>query len=615
MRQRVADILINELARQGCGHVFLLTGGGVMHLVDALGRSTLDYVCCHHEQTASIAAQAYAMQKNDLGVCMVTTGPGGTNALTGCAASFMDSTPVLFLSGQVKTDDFASKRQVRQFGAQENDIVAMASPVTKYARLVENPQDALYELQKAIYLSLHGRRGPVWLDVPLDVQAMQVEESSLRLFDPAKEAKDIAAIDPTIAVQTHPDEAALSLGLERTLELLASSRRPLILIGHGLTAAGARDSFQELSVRLGVPVLSTWRGVGVLDHENPLFFGSPGLQAPRYSNIIIQEADFLLVLGSRMDNMITAFSEKRFAHRARKVVVDVDVKEIAKLDMPDLTPVVCDVGVFVNRLAAELPQQPVNDIGAWKSFCTDMRSKFPLLEEKQDKPLVKTNLYKAATAISEYSTVDDVVVVTSTSRCNSAGHMAFNYKSGQRSVSSMGFGSMGFALPSVIGAWFASRHRIIMLEGDGSLQLNIQELQTICHHRINAKLFVFSNGGYAAIVAMQDRNFSGFHVGSDDASGVSLPSLEKIATAYGIPYMRLLPDSLDEDVRRTLNIDGPVLCEIPGDIHFDEIPKCISSINAEGRIVSAALENPYPFLSEAEMSALHSRLSDQGKQA
>jgi acetolactate synthase-1/2/3 large subunit len=610
MKRRIADILVDEIARQGVEHVFMLSGGGIMYLADALGRGAPAYVCCRHEQAAAVAAQAYAMYKNSLGVCLVTTGPGGTNALTGCAAAYMDSTPVLFLSGQVKRADFAAPRHVRQFGAQENDIVAVVRPVTKYAVLVEEARDALYELQKAVFFALHGRQGPVWVDVPLDIQSCEIDEASLRRFDPDAETERLVATDPSIAAQTRPDEAQLSFGVQKTLELLYASRRPLMLIGHGLAVSRARAAFPALAAKLGVPVTATWRALGVMDHDDPLFFGSPGLQAVRSANLITQGADFLLVLGSRLDNMITAFSEPRFAHRAAKVIVDVDVNEIAKLRMTDVTPVVCDAAVFLERLAAALPERLPTDFAPWRAFCAEMKTRFPLRGERQAGPLRGADLYRAAEAVSAACSAEDAVVISSTSRCNTAGHIAFRRKAGQKAVSSMGFGSMGFALPSVIGVWFASNgRRVIMLEGDGSLELNIQELQTIVSHAVDAALFVFSNGGYAAIASMQDRNFDGFHVGSDAASGVVLPDLEKPAAAYGLSFTRIAgDDDIDAGVRETMRASGPVLCEIVGDMRFDEIPKCISSVNAQGERVSADLENPWPFLDQAEMDAIYARL-------
>lgn len=606
MKLRVADVMMNELSRQGLKHVFMLSGGGIMYLMDALATSDLRHVCCHHEQAAAIAAQAYAMQCGGFGACLVTTGPGGVNALTGCAAAYVDSTPVIFISGQVKTADFASLRKVRQFGAQENDIVSMARPVTKYAVRVDDPRQALFELQKALYIAAHGRRGPVWVDVPLDVQSAMVDVQALPLFDPLRQA---GWCTDDMTAQLHPDVRALDEGVAAVLHKLATCRRPLLYAGHGVAASGAEDLFRTLVQRLGAPVAASWRGLGIMDGDDRLFFGSPGLQAPRYANMITQAADFLLVLGSRLDNMITAFSERNFARRAAKVVVDLDAAEMDKLDMPDVVRVRGDVRQFLERLLAALPEQPRQGAAEWREFCSGLRCRFPLLEEKQAAPLRGTDLYRLTAAVGRAASADDAVVVSSTSRCNTAGHLAFCYRQGQRPVSSMGMGSMGFALPSVVGAWFGSgKKRVIMLEGDGSLQLNIQELQTIIHHGIDAKLFVFSNSGYAAIATMQDRNFDGRHLGSDAPSGVSMPSLQRIAGAYGLPYVRIEDDSqIEKGVQAAMQTKGPVLCEVLGDMAFDEIPKCISHVNAEGKRVSAALENPFPFLSESVVREIFER--------
>ena len=588
---RVADYIFAYLKRHGVDHVFMLSGGGIMYLVDALGRSEIKYVCCHHEQTASIAAQAYGMYDDSLGVCLVTTGPGGTNALTGVGAAFMDSTPVLYISGQVKRSDFASLRNVRQYGAQENDIVSMAKPVTKYAVTVMRPEDVPYELEKCVYEATHGRKGPVWLDIPLDVQSSKIEIEAVRHFEPTETAS----------------KDNFESNITETLRLLSKAKRPLILAGHGVNASGAQEELRDLVQNTGIPVLSTWRALDFMGEGEELFFGAPGLQAPRYSNLILQHCDFLLVLGSRLYNMITAFSEEHFARMADVVVVDIDENELRKLHIPRLTTVCGDVRFFVKALRNGLENIILPNFNDWVSRCRVIKERFPLLKEKQ---MISegVDLYRVARAISEFAKSEDTLVVSSTSRCNTAGHIAFNRKRGQKSISSMGFGSMGFALPSAVGAYYAGdKRRVVMLEGDGSLQLNIQELETVVSNGIDARMFIFNNVGYAAITTMQDRNFEGFYVGSNEKSGLFMPDLKRISEAYGIPYRSIERNEDIEDVVRWAmdEMHGVCLVDIKGALSFDEIPKCISRVDEKtGQRISAFLENPFPFLSDEEMDEI-----------
>lgn len=596
---RLSDYVFQYLKSRGVDTVFTLTGGGIMYLVESMGRSGMQYVCCHHEQACSIAAQAYGMYEEKLCVCLVTTGPGGTNALTGLAAAYMDSTPVLFISGQVKREDSASLRGVRQFGAQENDIISMAKPVCKYAATVENPEDILFHLERAIDEATGGRKGPVWLDIPLDVQTAVISEDRLHGVpgDPQGRKENLST--PPLK-----EQAAY------TMHCLGQSHRPVILVGQGAVSAGVLEEAEAFARRYQIPVLTTWRATWIMDSGDELYFGSPGLQAPRYSNLILQSCDFLLVLGSRLDNMITAFDEEHFAWQAKKVIVDIDAEEISKLKMTQVYPVVEDAGVFLRALicegegAADSEEHP--DRPSWLRSCRRIRERYPIREEVRGTG-EGINLYLAAEMISSLCTAQDTVVISSTSRCNTAGHIAFRHKKGQHTVSSMGLGSMGFALPSAVGAWFANgRNRVIVLEGDGSLQLNIQELQTIAYYGVDAKIFVFDNNGYAAIKQMQDRNFSGHHVGSTPDSGVAMPDFGKLANAYGIPYLRAETDEeLDGVIHRAMEMSGAVLCDLKGSLDFDEIPKCISSVDSEtGRRVSAHLENPYPFRTEEMERAL-----------
>lgn len=596
---KLSDFVFQFLEKQGVNHVFTLTGGGIMHLVDSMGHSNMKYVCCHHEQAAAIAAQAYSMYNERLSLCLVTTGPGGTNALTGAAAAYVDSTPVIYMTGQVKRSDFASLRGVRQFGSQENDIISMAKSVTKYAVLITEPEDILFEMEKCIYIANQGRKGPVWIDIPLDVQAAEIDVANLRRFHPTD--------SPQI------NEEQLDKAAEYTCELLKNAKRPVILAGQGMVSARGTKKVREFAKKFGIPLMATWRALDIMDTDDDSFFGSPGLQAPRYSNLILQHSDAIIVLGSRLDNMITAFNEEHFGFRAKKVIVDVDEKEIAKLTMTNVYPVVSDVKAFMDVLSERMDFSA--DYSAWLRSCRYIKAKFPILAEKQDKAEY-VNLYKVTKCISDFSLADDTIVISSTSRCNTAGHIAFCHKEGQKTISSMGMGSMGFAIPSAVGAYYANgNRRVVVIEGDGSLQLNIQELQTVAGNKINAKMFIFDNRGYAAITTMQDRNFDGFYVGSNEKSGLTMPDLEKIAYAYNIPYYEI---TRDEDicltVEKTMKTMGPVICKICGSLWFDEIPKCISSVDKNtGKRVSALLENPYPFLSKEEFDKVSDYLLGREK--
>lgn len=596
---KLSDYVFSYLKDKGTDTVFTLTGGGIMHLVDSLGRSGIKYVCCHHEQSASIAAQAYGMYQEQPGVCLVTTGPGGTNALTGLAAAYVDSTPVIFISGQVKRADFASLRSVRQFGAQENDIVSMAAPVAKYAVTVLNPADIAMELEKAFYLATTGRKGPVWLDIPLDVQAAEIDADSLPHFTANNTSSEANA-------------EIIKKGSEELIARLEQAKRPVFLLGQGMVSAGAGDLVRRIVKKYHIPTLVTWRALDFLDSEDEDFFGSPGLQAPRYSNLILQHADFLFVLGSRLDNMITAFNENHFAWRAKKIIVDIDEHELHKFAMPELTAICADAHAFINELEKTLAVRPLKaSYEVWHRHCTAIKKRFPIFAEQQPAVNKGVNLYETTRVISTCAQHDDTIVISSTSRCNTAGHIAFLHKAGQKTISSMGMGSMGFALPSAIGAYYASGHqRVIMLEGDGSLQLNIQELATISALKIDVKMFIFDNRGYAAITTMQERNFAGFYVGSNEQSGLYMPDMKKIAQAYDITYMEINTDTdIPVVISKVFTLKGPVLCKINGSLAFDEIPKCISHLDKHsGQRVSALLENPYPFLSDVQMNEISTLL-------
>ena len=590
---RLVDYVARFLAGQGVRDLFLISGGGMMYLLDAVAQEpALRLICNLNEQASAICADSYGQFTNNLGVCLVTTGPGGTNAVTGAAASFLDSTPVLVLSGQCKTTDFASLRGVRQFGAQEVDIVSIVRPITKYAVTVTDASRIRYHLEKAVYLARQGRKGPVWIDLPLDIQAAQVEPEALASFDPAEEG----------LVPSRPD---LSRPLEHIFNLLHRARRPIFLIGGGLTASGVREEFRALAQTTGIPVLSTWRARDVLYSDDPLYFGSPGIPAPRYANYILQNCDLLLVIGTRLNPALTAYDESHFAFQAKKIIVDVDEHEIAKLDMTWEETLVCDAGFFVRAMLDRIEEESLPSYSEWRSFCTREKECYPIERERQ--PMDCGGLvdgYRLAAQLSEKMRPTDVFVGSSSGRTCGISHMAITLKPGQRFISSMGLGSMGFTVPSAIACCLASGgQRTLALEGDGSLQHNIQELQLIRTYQLPVKLFILSNGGYASIYMMQRNNFAGRYAACIPETGLEFPDMRDVAANYHLDYYRIENDGqIGPILDAILADDRPVLCEVMVSRYFDEIPKSMTVAHPDGTFSSSSLENLYPTLTAEEVA-------------
>ena len=589
---KVSDYIATFIEMLGVKDIFLISGGGMMHLLDSVGRNkNLNIVCNLNEQASSICADSYGQYTNNLGVCMLTTGPGGTNAITGIAASYLDSTPVLAISGQCKTTDFASLRGVRQFGAQEVDIISLVRPITKYAVKVTNREEIRYHLEKAVYLARTGRKGPVWLDIPLDIQAAQIEPSTLKAFNPVQEKMQVIEKD-------------LSDNIKRVYKLLLEAKRPVILIGGGVVSADAKEEIRSLVERFQIPVLATWRAKDVFSNDYNLYFGAPGIPTTRYSNYVLQNSDLLISIGTRLNPALTAYDEPHFAFQAKKIIIDIDENEINKLNMTFEEKICTDAKVFIKEMLKVIECYSLPCYKEWIDFCTHMKQKYPIINEKQpieDKGLV--NGYYFMKELSEHCTDKDVFIGSSSGRTCGISHMAFEVKKGQRFISSMGLGSMGFVAPSAIATCLASnKKRTIALEGDGSLQHNIQELQLIKNYNLPIKLFILSNKGYASIYMMQKNNFKSKFVACDEQTGVALPDMENIAKTYNLDYYCIENNEQVEDVLQQVMIDEkPVLCEIKTSIYFDEIPKSMTLLHQDGTFSSSKLENLYPFLSEEEL--------------
>lgn len=588
---KVSDYIMQFLVDHGIRDLFLISGGGMMHLLDAAARQEgLNLVFNLNEQASSICGESYAQFTGHLGACMVTTGPGATNAVTGCAGAWLDSTPVLYISGQCKTEQMGQLRGLRIYGAQEVAIVPCVKPITKYAVTVLRAREIRYHLEKAYYLATHGRRGPVWIDVPLDIQGASVDTDELPGFD--AEAEGLA--------ENHTVDTA---AIEKIYDLLNAARRPAILIGHGVVAAHRQQAARDLAESFRIPVLATWRAKGVFGDEEPLFMGSPGIPAPRFSNYVLQNCDFLLIVGARLNAAVTAYDEPRFAPLAQKVMVDIERGEIDKLHMDFAVTLEADAADFLDAFAAAESRFVPQDRTAWLDYCTRMKEKYPLNREKQ--PLDqegKTDGYRFADRLSDYARPDDVFVGSSSGRTCGISHLAFRLKRGQDFVTSMGIGAMGWTVPSAIACCVASgKRRTLALEGDGSLQHNLQELQLIRTYGLPIKLFVLENGGYASIYAMQRNNFESRFAGCTPDSGLVLPDLPAVAALYGLPYYCIHSDGeIDDVLRAVMADDAPCLCQVEGSIRFDEIPKSVTVAHPDGTFSSSRLENLYPFVSEEE---------------
>jgi acetolactate synthase-1/2/3 large subunit len=587
---KLSDYVIEFLVRQGVKRLFLLPGGGSMHLVDSAGRNAgLEYVCCLHEQACAYAAEAYAEYTLSLGAALVTTGPGGTNAVTGLAAAWSESASCIFLSGQVKRADSLTGRGVRTMGPQEVDIVSIVRPITKYAVTVNHPETIRYHMEKAAYLATHGRRGPVWLDIPLDVQSAAIDDAALEGFEPP------------------PPEASdpMARRAAEAIELLNRAERPVLFLGNGARAATG-GALEELITRIGAPVLTTWKAMDLLPESHPLYAGRPGAIGQRGANFTQQNADCLLIVGARLDLPQTAFDHAGFGRAAAKILVDVDPAELAKMQTKIDVPVCGDASTFVDQMLRLSARLTPRDRSWWVSKTKQWQAKYPVvLPEYWNAPEGIVNSYVLVDVLSDAAEADDVLVPGSSGPCSDVFMQAFRVKAGQRVVNAPGLGAMGTGLPGSIGACLASgRRRTICVNGDGGFQLNIQDLETVRRLRLPIKYFILCNNAYASIVATQRNYFQGRLVASDPTSGLTLPDVRKVAAAYGIDTARIAGHTdLAAKVREVLERDGPVVCAVNVSPDQPTAPRVMSTVRPDGSSASKPMEDMWPFLDREEFRA------------
>jgi acetolactate synthase-1/2/3 large subunit len=589
---KLSDYVMDFIAAQGVEQVFTLAGGGAMHLIDSLGKSkSLTYVCCLHEQACAIAAEAYAQYTNKLGVAVVTSGPGGTNTLTGVAGAWLDSTSLLIVSGQVKKADLASTRGVRQMGFQEIDIVNMVKPITKYAVLVTDPLSIRYHLEKAVYLAQHGRPGPVWIDIPLDVQAIEIDEKQLAAFDPAELVPAPTSI-PQKTIQT-------------LINQLNQAERPIILAGNGIRLAGALDDFLNLIELLHIPVLTTWKAIDFLSENHPLYAGRPGAIGQRGANFAQQNSDLLISIGARLDFGQTAFMHRLFAPHAIKAIVDIDPNEITKLDMAIEFPIVANASAFIHDMSAASSHVVKKDRAVWLARCKDWSAKYPVVLKEYWDEKEYVNDYVLIDVLSDEMSPKDLFVPGSSGACSERSMQAFRVKEGMRIFNTEGLGSMGFGIPAAIGGCLASnKMNTVCIEGDGGFVMNIQELETVRRLGLPIKFFVLNNAGYGSIRATQKNYFEGRLTGSSTDSGLSLPDFKAVGAAFGIAIRQIRNhDTIREQVREVLKHDGPILCEVMVNPEQLTAPRVTSQKMPDGSMVSMPMEDMWPFLDREEFRA------------
>ena len=590
---KVSDYIAEKVVELGIRHVFMVTGGGAMHLNHSLGRHPrLETIFNHHEQACAMAAEAYCRHSNRLSLVNVTTGPGGTNAITGVYGAWTDSIAMLVISGQVKyeTTVRSTGLPLRQYGDQEIDIVELVNTVTKYAVMVTDPQAIRYHLEKAFFLATTGRPGPCWIDIPLDVQGAQIDERNLLGYTPE-------------CGQYLKNQTDLGCAVPKIFELLQTAKRPVVFAGGGVRISGQHNGFLTLVDRIGIPVVTGWNAHDVITNDHPLHVGRPGTVGDRSGNFAVQNADLLLILGSRLNVRQVSYNWKSFARKAYKIWVDIDDLELQKPSVRPDFPVVAELQKFIPSFLSMDYPGPSESHREWLTWTKHRQARYSVVQPEywiND----KINPYCFMEILFDHLPEDQVVVAANGSACVTSFQTA-KIKRGQRLWTNSGCASMGYELPASIGACKSNGNKtIVCLAGDGSIMMNLQELQTIVSYKLPIKIFLLNNSGYVSIFQTQRNFFNGVEVGAGPKSGVQFPRFKRLSEAFEIPYFSCnRHDEIASIVNQTLAISGPTMCEIYIDENITFAPKLASKQMPDGKIISPALEDLAPFLSKDELAS------------
>lgn len=592
---RLSDYIVKTI-QEFSDTVYMVTGGGAMHLNDAFGRSKMNIVFCHHEQACSIAAESYSRITNKLSVVNVTTGPGGINAINGVFGAWTDSIPMLIVSGQVKRETLVStygdEGGWRQLGDQEVDIVNMVKGITKYSILLTDPKMIKYHLKKAIYLAMNGRRGPSWIDVPIDLQAMQIDEN------------DLVDFDPNELENSNNNLLSLKGDIESLCSLIVNAKRPVFYIGSGIHSSGLKEQFLEIAELTGIPVVTAWNSNDLIEDSHPLYVGRPGTIGNRSGNFVVQSADLVIVLGSRLNIRLVSYNWSCFAKNAIKVGVDVDIKELNKptcnfqfkfnynlIDfLPEFLKIVKVESAFPN-------------FSKWVSWGKERLRKYPVCLDEYWLKTDSVNPYCFIEEFSKHTKEGDNIICADGTACVTT-FQAINIKKNQRVFHNSGCASMGYELPATIGAYFSNpnQERVICIAGDGSIMMNLQELQTISGLGIPAQIFILNNNGYHSIRQTQHSFFKDNIVGCGTESGLTFPDFEKISKAFEFKYFSISNhEDLKNQLGQIMETNNKFICEITLDLNQQFSPKVTSKKLEDGSMITSSLEDMWPFLTKEEL--------------
>lgn len=580
---KLSDYVASRL-EEYAKHVFCVSGGGCIHLVDSIAKKDIELVANLHEQGSSICAESYGQYTQKLGVCLVTTGPGATNAVTGVASAWLDSVPMLIITGQVQNKDRVGDRGVRQIGFQEINSTKIYESITKYSATVDDPKDIKLHLDKCIKEATTGRKGPVHLDIPLDIQAAEIKLQDLKCDKQ----------------QFLFNENSWLPSLGKFLTSLEKAERPIVLVGNGVRSSGAYSEFLEFIKKTNIPVLTTWKALDFLEEDHPQYVGRPGGVGQRGANFNQQNSDLIIVLGARLDHGQLAYQPQYFAREAKKCIVDIDKNEINKLGINIDYPFDVDAKSFLFHLNKQLTEKHIAP-KEWLSFCKNLYNKYPVVQREHLEKSGSISNYAFIEYLSELLPENSLLVPGSSGACSEVTMQAFKCKKGTRVYNSQGLGSMGFAVPAAIAGCMASGKETITIEGDGGFVMNTQELELVKRYNLPIKFFILNNNGYGSIRTTQNNHFGGNLVISDPSSGLTLPPIELIAKSYGLPFFKATSQSsLKACVKKVLDLKSPAICELIVDPSHVTLPKASVKKKEDGSFTTLPMEDLAPFLDREE---------------